>query len=103
MLLCMRTTLDIQDQLLIQAKKKAAETHQTLTGFIEDALRLFFEHQQKAKAAKPFKIRTFKGGGPARVDVNNTVALLDFLDEEEYVSHRRQHPDQRIPGKPTKA
>lgn len=100
----MRTTLDIHDDLLIRAKKKAAETHQTLTAFVEDALRLLFENQRQAKSAKPFKVITF-GGGPAApgVDVNNTVALLDLLDEEEYASYRREHPDQRASEKPNKA
>lgn len=39
MLICMRTTLDLDDALLRAAKKKAAEQGRTLTGLIEDALR----------------------------------------------------------------
>ena len=58
----MRTTLNLQDQLLIRAKKVAAETHRTLTAVIEDALRLALE-SKKTKATKPFKVITFGGGG----------------------------------------
>jgi hypothetical protein len=101
MLLCMRTTLQINDQLLIRAKKIAAETHRTLTSIIEDALRLSFENQKRLKTSKPFKIRTFDGGGPfPGIDINHSAALLDILDEEEYGSYRREHPDQRPPKKP---
>src|SRR5438477_407916 len=39
MLLCMRTTLDIDDQLLTQAKLLACGAGKTLTAVIEDALR----------------------------------------------------------------
>ncbi|HJT25082.1 MAG TPA: hypothetical protein VJ873_10945 [bacterium] len=95
--------MDIHDDLLVRAKKRAAETHQTLTAFVEDALRMFFENQRRAKTAKPFKMRTVKGKLIPDLDINNTRALLDFLDEEEYVSARREHPDQRTPDKPAKA
>ena len=95
----MRTTLQIQDQLLIRAKKVAAETHRTLTTVVEDALRVALAPPPK-KETKPFKVVTFKGSGPAPgVDLNHTAALLDILDEEEHASYRREHPDQRPPGK----
>jgi metal-responsive CopG/Arc/MetJ family transcriptional regulator len=34
-----RTTLTIDSQVLAEFKKRAAETHRTLSGLIEDALR----------------------------------------------------------------
>lgn len=43
MLLCMRTTININDSLLTSAKRRAAEPHRTLTSVIEDALRLALE------------------------------------------------------------
>lgn len=58
----MRTTLDIHDELLIRAKKKAAETHRTLTAVVEDALRSALRPQKKKKS-KPFKVITYGGGG----------------------------------------
>lgn len=39
MLLCMRTTIQLDDQLLLEAKKHAAQTGRTLKAVIEDALR----------------------------------------------------------------
>jgi hypothetical protein len=38
-LVCMRTTLDLDDRLLQQAERRALEQGETLTRFIEDALR----------------------------------------------------------------
>ncbi len=61
----MRTTLDIQDQLLIRAKKRAAESRCTLTAVVEDALRLVLQPKKKNKD-KPFKVITYGGGGVAR-------------------------------------
>ena len=39
MLLCMRTTIDIQDDLLIELKRLAAESNRTLKDLVEDAIR----------------------------------------------------------------
>ena len=41
-LLTMRTTIDIDDQLLVYAKQQAAQQGCTLKQVIEDALREFF-------------------------------------------------------------
>jgi len=38
MLFCMRTTMDIDDALLADAKRRAAEKGTTLTAFVEHAL-----------------------------------------------------------------
>ena len=40
----MRTTIDIDEQLLIYVKQKAAENNSSLKNIIEDALRDFFSH-----------------------------------------------------------
>lgn len=60
----MRTTLDIQDQLLIRAKKLAAESRRTLTAVVEDALRSALDPPKKKKA-KRFKVITYGGGDVA--------------------------------------
>src|SRR5258708_29354463 len=96
MLLHMRTTLQIQDQLLIRAKKIAAETHRTLTSFVEDALRIALEEKPQGKALKPFKVVTFKGSGlRPGLDLDDTATLLDHLDDEEYASYRHKRSHKR--------
>jgi hypothetical protein len=59
----MKTTVDINDALLLQAKQLAAERHQTLKSILEAALRKFLDESHAA--SPPFKLRkhTFRGRG----------------------------------------
>lgn len=82
MLLCMRTTLDIHDDLLIRAKKRAVEAHQTLTAFVEDALRSALGPSKKKKA-KPFKVITY-GGGKVDPRFNPDKPLASLYEIEGY-------------------
>lgn len=59
----MKTTIDISDPLLRQAKKIAATEHTTLRALIEAGLRKILE--EKTIRKKPFQLKqvTFKGDG----------------------------------------
>ena len=76
----MKTTLDLNDQVLRQAKGQAAQDGVTLTKFVEDALRekLMAEHHWRP----PFKLRmrTVRGYAPPSVDVSDRDALYDVID-----------------------
>lgn len=80
----MRTTVTIDDQLLGQAKARAAETGKTLNAVVEDALRASLARQrdEAAPAAKP--LPTFAGSRllPG-VDLDDSGALLQLMDEAE--------------------
>lgn len=78
----MRTTLNIADELLIEAKQMAARTGRTLTSVVEDALRLTLARARKPrKKAERFELPTFGGGGPLPgVDLDNNAALLDIME-----------------------
>ena len=82
MLFCMRTTLDLDDQVLGQAKRVAQEKGMTLTSFIEDALReRLARRTDSGKRSKPFKLHTFKGHGlQPGVDLDNSEQLRDIMD-----------------------
>ncbi len=54
MLLCMRTTLNIDEHIYRAAKIKAAQEGKTLTRIVEKALS---EHLNPAKQEKPFRPR----------------------------------------------
>lgn len=84
MLICMRTTLRINDSLLTEAKQVALDRGRTLTEVVEDALR-FFLHQQKCKqtAKKPFTFPIVAGGVQPGVDLSNNAALADLMDEHD--------------------
>jgi hypothetical protein len=77
----MRTTIRVEDHLLAQAKRRAAETGKTLTEVFEDALRESLERRSAAAKAKPIRLRTFKGNGVrSGVDLDNNASLLNLMD-----------------------
>jgi hypothetical protein len=79
----MRTTLDIHDDLMLQAKMVAAETGRTLTAVVEDALREVFARRRSPPPENaPSVLPTFGSGGlMPGVDLDNSAALLDIMEE----------------------
>jgi hypothetical protein len=59
----MRTTIRLNDRLLIEAKKLAAERGTTLTSIIEDSLREKLSRREPARRRAKFRFPTFKGKG----------------------------------------
>lgn len=82
MLLCMRTTININDRLLQRAKLHAAETHRTLTAIVEDALRLALERKPAQASRRRIRIPVSGSGGllPG-VDLDDTASLLDRMED----------------------
>ncbi len=81
MLLCMRTTIRLDDELLAQAKQYAARTGQTLTAVIEDALRQALARRPDDSPRKPVRLTTVGGRGPLPgVDLDDSAALLDLME-----------------------
>jgi hypothetical protein len=78
----MRTTLDLDDALLRDAKKRAAELGVTLTAYIEDALRV---KAQPPLRSRPFKLRlvTRKGRALPEVDPSDRDRLYDVMEGRE--------------------
>jgi hypothetical protein len=80
----MKTTLDINDQLLADAKALAAQQRTTLTRLIEEGLQLRL--RAKSGSAKPGRVRlpVFKGRGGLVAGVNplSNKSLLQALDDD---------------------
>lgn len=75
----MRTTINIDDQLLLYAKLQAAQQGCTLKQVIEDALREFFSHHRLEH--EPVKLETVSGLGPKPgVNLDDGRSLLDIMD-----------------------
>lgn len=74
----MRTTLDIDDLVLRQAKKLAAEEGKTLTRVIEEALRERLA--PRARTGKKFKMRLLTKNG--RLIPGTNLADRDLLYEQ---------------------
>ncbi len=77
----MRTTIRIDDQLLVEAKKLAAETGRSLTAVIEDSLREVLARRPRPTRRGRVRLPTFGGKGlQPGVDLDDTASLLDRMD-----------------------
>ena len=79
----MRTTIQLDDQLLSEAKQHAARTGRTLKAVIEDALREALARTESPRPQTPVRLQTFKGRGvQAGVDLDDTSSLLDLMERD---------------------
>jgi hypothetical protein len=77
----MRTTLDLDDHVLQQAKRRALDLGETLARFIERAIR--------AQLAEPSQIPSFrltlltkKGNARPDIDWDDRVSLYEHMEED---------------------
>ena len=83
MLLCMRTTIDINDELLIKAKSYALNERKTFGAVVEQALRLFLASPVGPDAVDVPALPVFRGRGvQPGVDLMDNAALEEFMDAE---------------------
>ena len=75
----MKTTIDLPDDLLIAAKKRAAESRQTLREIFERGLRRELSRTGSHGRPKPIHWVTAPGGLPPGLDVSDRSAMLDWL------------------------
>jgi len=82
----MKTTLDIQDDLLAEAKAQAALERRSLTALIEDGLRLRLRKPQRGAAATSkapsLPIYRGKGGLLPGIDPTSDRSLFDAADDD---------------------
>jgi hypothetical protein len=77
----MRTTVRLDEQLLTEAKKLAAESGRTLTAILEDALREALARRSPEHKRARVRLKTFKGDGlRPGVDLDDSAALLDTME-----------------------
>ncbi|MBI2886798.1 MAG: type II toxin-antitoxin system VapB family antitoxin [Chloroflexi bacterium] len=80
----MRTTIRLDDHLLKEAKRLAADTGRTLTAVIEDSLREAIARKRAGVPRKRVRLPTFKGQGlQPGVDLNDSAALLDLMERPD--------------------
>ena len=81
----MKTTLDIQDDLLAEAKARAAHERSSLTALIEDGLRLRLRRPQRgtpANKAPHLPVYRGKGGLLPGIDPTSNRSLFDAADDD---------------------
>ncbi len=75
----MKTTIDLPDDLLVAAKKHAAETSSTLKEVFERGLRRELSQAPVPGPRRRIRWVTVPGGLPPGLDVADRVAMHDFL------------------------
>ncbi len=73
----MKTTLVIDDGVMIRLREEAARQGRTLSDLVEAALRLMFERRDEPKKLPP--LPSFHGGRPL-VDVADREALYQAME-----------------------
>jgi len=79
----MKTTLELPDELLIEAKKRAAEQRRPLRALVEEGLRLALRKPERQSRKKQVRLITVKGGLPRNLDLSSREAMHKWLDENE--------------------
>ncbi|WP_343602318.1 type II toxin-antitoxin system VapB family antitoxin [Mycobacterium sp.] len=78
----MRTTVNIDDHLLAEAKVLAVKTSRSLGAVIDDALRAVLQHQTDHTRRREFRLPTHGAGGlQPGVDLEDKEALAELMGE----------------------
>lgn len=77
--LCMRTTLNLDDELAVAAKKRAAEEQTTLTRILEDALREYLRPKEPEVAYELTLPARSMGLRPG-IDPDDRDSLYEAMD-----------------------
>ena len=86
----MRTTVDIQDDVLRQAKEVSARSGVTLSVLVSDALRVALVRREKKKEPVHLTIYVPKTPGlRPGIDITDNASLWEILDADTDVDSRR--------------
>ena len=79
----MRTTVRLPEQLMRRAKRKAAETGQTLTSLIEEGLTIVLADpgRERRNARMQLPVSKASGGTVAGIDLNRSSDLEDHMSD----------------------
>jgi hypothetical protein len=82
----MRTTINLDDALLAEAKQVAARTGRSLTAVVEDALReSLHRRHQTTRGAIELPVFGESGMQPG-VDLDDSATLLDLMEQDESIA-----------------
>jgi hypothetical protein len=79
-----KTTLDIDDELLIKAKAASARERKSLTALIEEGLRLRLRRRSSGVPAhrRPLPVYRGKGGLAKGIDPTSNRSMLDAAGDD---------------------
>ncbi len=79
----MKTTIDVPDDLLIRAKKRAAELRQPLRRLVAEGLRLRLgQPSERKRKRKKLRLVTAAGGLPPGLDLSDRAKMHEWLRRE---------------------
>ena len=78
----MKTTIELDDDLLRLAKQRAAAAGIPLRAYIEDALRARLLPRPKGRRTFSLELPIVEGTAPPAVDVADRNALYDLMERE---------------------
>jgi hypothetical protein len=78
----MRTTVRLDDALMVQAKREAARRGRTLTSLIDEGVRLVLAQSRRRGPRPTVELPVGRAGGGTLpgVDLDDTAALLDIME-----------------------
>lgn len=80
----MRTTVNIDEHLLQEAKEAALRTHRSLSEIIEEGMRIFLREANRKKASSKLSIVTFgEGGLQPGIDLDDSASLLGAMESTD--------------------
>jgi hypothetical protein len=79
----MKTTLDLPDELLIEAKKRAAEERRPLRALVEEGLRLVLRKPEGRQRKRQVRLVTVKGGLAPDLDLSSREAMYEWLEKNK--------------------
>jgi hypothetical protein len=79
----MKTTIDLPDDLLIAAKKKAADSRTTLREIFERGLRRELSAPKRRGRIPEIRWVTAPGGLPPGLDVSDRAAMHEWLTGQQ--------------------
>lgn len=78
LLCCMKTTMNLDDDLLDAVRARAAERNTTMRAVVEEALRRLLTEDDPP--AFDLELPATRGRRPPSVDVDSNAALAEYLD-----------------------
>ncbi len=85
----MRTTITLNERLMAQLKRRAAEQGTSVSRLIEQAVRLFVRPPRTPAESSAFELIRFGAGGRfSRLNIDKTSALIGADDLERFASGR---------------
>ena len=76
----MKTTLNLNEQVLRQAKQRAARDGVTLSRLVEDALRARLAGTERRRRPFRLQLETVTGDAPPNVDIDDRNVLYAVID-----------------------